>query len=179
MRTAAKLRSTKAASRACGREASRFSSLAHGNLYRAHTPRFRSKKETNHMKKDTKTTAKEVLNKAETAVKTTAAKAETAAKTTAAKAETAAKKTAAKAETAAKKATAKKPAAKKPAAKKAPVINAVLQFNGKECSVAELAEQAKAGWTGGEVKQINLYIKPEDSRVYVVINGEVAESIEL
>lgn len=120
------------------------------------------------MKKDTKTTAKEVLTKAETAVKATAAKAETAAKTTAAKAETAAKK-----------ATAKKPTAKKTAAKKAPVVNAVLQFNGKEVSVDALAEQAKASWTGSEVKEMNLYIKPEDSRVYVVINGEVAESIEL
>ena len=120
------------------------------------------------MKKDTKTSAKEVAAKAETAVKATAAKAETAVKTTAQKAETVAKKAAAK-----------KPAARKPAAKKAPVVNAVLQFAGKEISVAELSAKAKAAWTGSEIKEMNLYIKPEDSRVYVVINGEVAESIEL
>ena len=124
------------------------------------------------MKKDTKTTAKEV-----------AAKAETVAKTTAAKAETAVKATAAKAETAAKKAAAKKPAVRKSAAKKAapkaPVVNAVLQFAGKEISVAELSAKATAAWTGSEIREMNLYIKPEDSRVYVVINGEVAESIEL
>ena len=131
------------------------------------------------MKKDTKTTAKEVAQKAETAVKATAQKAETAVKATAAKAETSVKATAKKAETAAKKAAAKKPAAKKPAAKKAPVVNAVLQFNGKELSVAEMVEQAKAAWTGSDVKEVNLYMKPEDGCVYVVINGEVAESIAL
>lgn len=114
------------------------------------------------MKKDTKTTAKEVAVKAETAAKEVAAKAETVAK-----------------KAAAKKPAARKPAAKKTAEKKAPVVNAVLQFAGKEISVAEMAEQAKAAWTGSEVKEMNLYIKPEDSRVYVVINGEVAESIEL
>ena len=124
------------------------------------------------MKKDTKTTAKEVAAKTETAVKATVAKAETAVKATAAKAETAAKKAAVK-----------KPAAKKPAARKTapkePVVNAVLQFAGKETTVAELVAQAKAAWTGDAIKEVNLYIKPEDSRVYVVINGEVAESIEL
>ena len=118
------------------------------------------------MKKDTKTT-----------VKKAAAKAETAAKEVVAKAETAAKKTAAKAETAVK-ATEKKPAARK-TAPKAPVVNAVLQFNGKELSVAEMVEQAKANWTGAAVKAVNLYIKPEDNRVYVVINGEEAGSLAL
>ena len=134
------------------------------------------------MKKDTKTTAKEVAAKTETAVKATVAKAETAVKATAAKAETAAKKAAVK-KPAAKKAAVKKPAAKKPAARKTapkePVVNAVLQFAGKETTVAELVAQAKAAWTGDAIKEVNLYIKPEDSRVYVVINGEVAESIEL
>ena len=125
------------------------------------------------MKKDTKTTAKEVAAKAETAVKATAAKAETAAKEVVAKAETAAKKAAAK------KPAAKKPAAKKAAAPKAPVVNAVLQFAGKEISVAEMADRAKAAWTGADVQEMNLYIKPEDSRVYVVINGEEAGSFEL
>ena len=125
------------------------------------------------MKKDTKTTAKEVAAKAETAVKATASKAETAVKATAAKAESAAKKAAAK------KPAAKKPAAKKAAAPKEPVVNAVLQYAGKELSVAEMVEQAKASWTGDAVKAVNLYIKPEDNCVYVVINGEVAESIAL
>ena len=114
------------------------------------------------MKKDTKTTAKEVAAKAETAAKEVVAKAETAAK-----------------KAAAKKPAAKKPAAKKAAAPKAPVVNAVLQFAGKEISVAEMAEKAKAAWNGAAIKEMNLYIKPEDNRVYVVINGEVAESIEL
>ncbi|MBQ9044319.1 MAG: hypothetical protein IJ112_00035 [Oscillospiraceae bacterium] len=146
------------------------------------------------MKKDTKTTVKEAAAKAESAVKEVAAKADTAAKATAAKAEsaakevaakadTAAKKAVAKADTAAKKAAAKKPAAKKPAAKKAapkaPVVNTVLQLGGKEITVAEMVEQAKANWTGSEVKEVNLYIKPEDNRVYVVVNGEEAGSIEL
>ena len=114
------------------------------------------------MKKDTKTAAKEVAVKAETAAKEVVAKAETAAK-----------------KAAAKKPAAKKTATRKPAAKKAPVVNAVLQFAGKEISVAEMADRAKAAWTGADVQEMNLYIKPEDNRVYVVINGEVAESIEL
>ena len=130
------------------------------------------------MKKDTKDTVKKTAAKAEAAAKEVVTKAETAAKKTAEKAETAVKATAAKAETAAKKATVKKPAARK-AAPKAPVVNTVLQYGGKELSVAEMVEQAKANWTGDTVKAVNLYIKPEDSRVYVVINGEVAESIEL
>ena len=130
------------------------------------------------MKKDTKTTVKKAAAKAETAAKEVVSKAETAAKKTAAKAETAAKKTAVKAETAVKKAAEKKPAARK-TAPKAPVVNTVLQFNGKELSVAEMVEQAKANWTGAAVKAVNLYIKPEDNRVYVVINGEEAGCIEL
>ena len=114
------------------------------------------------MKKDTKTTVKKAATKAEAAAKEVVSKAETAAKKTAVKAETAVKK----------------PAARK-TAPKAPVVNTVLQFNGKELSVAEMVEQAKANWTGAAVKAVNLYIKPEDNRVYVVINGEEAGSIEL
>ena len=58
-------------------------------------------------------------------------------------------------------------------------MNAVLQYGSKEVTVAELVEKAKAAWTGSEIKEVNLYIKPEDSCVYVVINGEVAETIAL
>ena len=137
------------------RSTPRLSAARHGSN-RMQRRASKTEKEMFVMKKDTKTTVKKAAAKAETAVKSTAAKAETAAK----------------------KATEKKPAARK-TAPKAPVVNTVLQFNGKELSVAEMVEQAKANWTGSAVKAVNLYIKPEDNRVYVVINGEEAGSIEL
>ena len=91
----------------------------------------------------------------------------------AAKAET---KPAAKAP--AKKAEAK-PAAKAPA-KKAAVKEAIsVQFAGKSYTTEELVKIAKDVWKydlkqkATDFKSVELYVKPEESMVYYVINGDV------
>ena len=102
-----------------------------------------------------------------TAKKTTA-KAET--KTTAKK--TAAKKadTAAKAETKAAAKTETK-AAKKPAAKKTePKFDLYIQFGGATVSVADIESNVKKVVKGK--KAYTVYVKPEESKAYIVADGE-------
>ena len=110
-------------------------------------------------------TAKKTTAKAETktAAKKTATK--TAAKTTAAKTETkaAANTTAAKAET--------KTAAKKPAAKKAePKFDLYIQFGGATVAVADIEKNVKKVVKGK--KAYTVYVKPEESKAYIVADGE-------
>ena len=110
-------------------------------------------------------TAKKTTAKAETktAAKKTATK--TAAKTTAAKTETkaAAKTTAAKAET--------KTAAKKPAANKAePKFDLYIQFGGATVSVNDIEKNVKKVVKGK--KAYTVYVKPEESKAYIVADGE-------
>lgn len=121
-----------------------------------------------------KTTATE--EKKTTAAKT--AKAETkatAAKTTktASAKTTAAKTTAAKTEE--KAAPAKKPAAKKAAAK-AVEAKVYIEFNGAKVPVDEIVENVKATYkaNGGndEIKSLEVYVQPNESAAYFVVNGE-------
>ncbi|MBQ9471780.1 MAG: hypothetical protein IJU73_01410 [Ruminococcus sp.] len=105
-------------------------------------------------------TAKKTTAKAETktAAKKTATK-------TAAKTETkaAAKTTAAKAET--------KTAAKKPAAKKAePKFDLYIQFGGATVSVKDIEKNVKKVVKGK--KAYTVYVKPEESKAYIVADGE-------
>lgn len=116
-----------------------------------------------------KTTATE--EKKTTAAKT--AKAETkatAAKTT----KTAAAKTTA-AKTEEKTAPAKKPAAKKAAAK-AVEAKVYIEFNGAKVPVDEIVENVKATYkaNGGndEIKSLEVYVQPNESAAYFVVNGE-------
>ena len=114
--------------------------------------------------------------------KKTAAKAETktAAKKTAAKTETkaAAKKTETKAaatKTAAKKtetkAAAKTTAAKKTAAKKTePKFELFIQFGGATVAVADIEKNVKKVVKGK--KAYTVYVKPEESKAYIVADGE-------
>lgn len=121
--------------------------------------------------------------------KTAAAK--SAARTTAAKAEevkdeavketkkTTAKKTAAKKTTDTKEVKETKPTGKTPGRK--PAVKSVvhLQFSGKEHTTEELVQSAKDIWkydldrNPEDFKSVELYVKPEESKVYYVINGEV------
>lgn len=122
-------------------------------------------------KKTTENVTKTAKSAAKT-VKATAAKKATSAKATAKKS-TAATKTAAK-----KTATAAKTTVKKAAAKKTtPKTNVELQFAGKSISYDSLVKTAKeafvnAGHKESEMKSIALYVKPEESMVYYVINDE-------
>ena len=89
----------------------------------------------------------------------------------------AAKKLAAK-KPAAKKATAKKPAAKKTATKKADLkAKVVLQLSdGREYTEADLITNAKNVWKydlgkkTSDLTKVELYVKPEDNKVYYVMN---------
>ena len=113
-----------------------------------------------------------------TAKKTTAkAETKTAAKKTAAKAETkpAAKKTAAKAETkpAAKKTETKaaaKPATKAAAKKADPKFDLFIQFGGATVSVKDIEKNVKKVVKGK--KAYTVYVKPEESKAYIVADGE-------
>ncbi|MDD7741059.1 MAG: DUF6465 family protein [Lachnospiraceae bacterium] len=114
---------------------------------------------------------------------------EKAAKTTVKK--TAAKKTTVKAENAeeSKKATraaAKKATTRKTAAKKTSVEETViLQFGGREINEKDLTARVKTIWTEtlgnkeSDLKEIKIYVKPEEFAAYYVVNGDVTGSIDL
>lgn len=107
----------------------------------------------------------EAAKAAETTVKAEAAK--TTAKVE--KKETAEKETV-------KKETAKKVPAKKAAAKKDVKVNTYIQYMGREVEEKTMIAAVKKAWTKsgrkvGEIKSMDLYIKPEESAVYYVING--------
>ena len=111
--------------------------------------------------------------------KTTAVKSEEPAK------KTAAKKTTTRKTTAAKKTTTKT-AAKTTAAKKAePVTEVYVQYWGKEIHTSEVAERIKKIWTedmgkkASDLKDLKIYIKPEDNGAHYVINGDVTGFIGL
>ncbi|MCR5094152.1 MAG: DUF6465 family protein [Lachnospiraceae bacterium] len=109
-------------------------------------------------------------------------------------AKTAAKKPAA-AGTAAKKPAAKKTAAKKPAKKRSvestislvKKINFVLQCSAKPEGISynELVNNAKNVWRydmGGkisDIKNLELYVKTEENKVYYVFNGDKSGSFDL
>ena len=93
------------------------------------------------------------------------------------------KKPAAKKETA-KKETAKKAPAKKPAAKKAELKSEIsVQFGGKSYSQEELLKIAKDVWKydlkqkAADLTSVELYVKPEESMVYYVMNKETTGSL--
>lgn len=111
-------------------------------------------------------------------------------KTTAVKSEEPAKKTAAKKTTTRKTTAAKKTttrtAAKTTAAKKTePVTEVYVQYWGKEIHTSEVADRIKKIWTedmgkkASELKDLKIYIKPEDNGAHYVINGDVTGFIGL
>ena len=103
-----------------------------------------------------------------TAKKTTA-KAET--KTAAKKTETKAAETKAAAKKTETKAAATKTAAKKPAAKKAePKFDLYIQFGGATVSVKDIEKNVKKVVKGK--KAYTVYVKPEESKAYIVADGE-------
>ena len=111
--------------------------------------------------------------------KTTAVKSEEPAK------KTTARKTTTRKTTAAKKTTTKT-AAKTTAAKKAePVTEVYVQYWGKEIHTSEVADRIKKIWTedmgkkASELKDLKIYIKPEDNGAHYVINGDVTGFIGL
>ena len=76
-------------------------------------------------------------------------------------------------------------AAKKGASKTTAKCEMYLQFAGKEYSEKELMKKVKEVWTKelkhkvGELKDVKLYLKPEESAAYYVINKDTTGRIEL
>lgn len=127
-------------------------------------------------KQETAAKAEPVNVKAE-AVK---AEAETVKKAEPVKAESVKKAEAAKAapekKTTARKTAAKKTTAKKPAVKREIKVNTVVEYYGKQVEEKDMVAAVKKAWTKsggkvGDIKTMELYIKPEEGAVYYVING--------
>lgn len=114
-----------------------------------------------------KTTAETVKTKAEAAKPVVEEKAE-AVKKAATKTAAATKKTATK-------------AVKK--AKKEVVKSAVIQYQGLEFSTEDCMKKAEAAfkkdYKGKTLEEINIYIKPEERRIYYVANKDCVGSVEL
>lgn len=87
----------------------------------------------------------------------------------------------------AKKAPAKKAAAKKaPAKKKAEVKTEMfLQFAGKEYTEKEIFQKVKEIWIKvlknkvGDMKDVKIYLKPEESAAYYVVNRDTTGKVDL
>lgn len=121
-----------------------------------------------------KAAVKETAEKVAETVKTEAAAVKEAAK----KGTKAVKKTA-KAGTAAAKKTVKKVAEKAEAAKKEVVF---VEFGEKQIDVDTIIANAKADFKAnnkGVVRNIKVYVKPEDNAAYYVVNGKVDGKVEL
>ena len=108
-------------------------------------------------------------------------------KTAAVKIEEPVKKPAAKKTTTRKTTTAKKTTTRKTAtAKKAETVTEVyVQYWGKEIHTSEVADRIKKIWTDDmgkkatDLKDLKIYIKPEDNGAHYVINGDVTGFIGL
>lgn len=125
------------------------------------------KKATATVAEAVKTTTETVKTKAEAAKPVVEEKAE-AVKNAATKTAAATKKTAAK-------------AVKK--AKKEVVKSAVVQYQGLEFSTDDCMKKAEAAfkkeYKGKTLEEINIYIKPEERRIYYVANKDCVGSVEL
>ncbi|WP_197029583.1 DUF6465 family protein [Butyrivibrio sp. AE3004] len=146
---------------------------------KAETPKAEVKKAAEKKTTAKKTAVKKTATKKEeTAVKEEpkAAEKKEAAKKPAVKKVTAAKPAAKKAEPKEEKPAAKKTTATKAAATK---TNIVLQYADKSVTYDTFVENAKNVWQYdmgrdvSEIKTLELYVKPEEERVYFVVNGEV------
>ena len=111
----------------------------------------------------------------EVEVKVEAVKAEPAKEEKAEAKKSTTKKAAAKTETA-KKETVKKETTKKSTTKKAVEPAVVLQFGGQEVDMGTVIENAKKAFEAegnkvSSIKEIQIYVKPEEYAAYYVING--------
>ena len=76
----------------------------------------------------------------------------------------------------------KKPAAKR-TTKKAVKTTLVVQAAGKEVSMEDAIARVKEAWVAAGnkeagVKEIALYVKPEENAIYYVVNGDVTGRVD-
>ena len=124
--------------------------------------------------KKTQSAEEKVAEKVSDTAKEIKATAKTAAKETV-------KKTAAKEVKGAKEAV-KKTAAKRPS-KKDMKVRTFVEYYGKQVEEKEMIARVKKAWTKkgkrvGEIKTLELYVKPEEGAVYYVINSEETGAVE-
>ena len=80
---------------------------------------------------------------------------------------------------------AKKAAPKKTAKKASAKVELFLQFAGKEYTEKDIFQKVKDVWTKqmknkvGDLKDVQIYIKPEEFVAYYVINGETTGKVDL
>lgn len=154
-----------------------------------------AKKQDNKLTTNTTVDTTEIKAEASKVEAPKAVKAEPA-KTEAAEKNTAEKKTVAKKETVKKVAEKKneavaelkkaveKTVAKKPAKKEAVAPQIVVQYDGNESTVDAIVEKVTSeyvseGHRASSIKDLKVYLKPEDGLAYYVINEKVAGSVSL
>ncbi len=54
-----------------------------------------------------------------------------------------------------------------------------LQFGDKAVSEEQLVSQAKKAYGGKDIKDLNIYVKPEEGKAYYVVNNDVTGSFDL
>ena len=62
--------------------------------------------------------------------------------------------------------------------------NVYVEFYGEQLSQNDIVTQAKKIWTDGgnkeaDLKKIELYIKPEDDKIYYVFNGDITGAFDI
>ena len=59
----------------------------------------------------------------------------------------------------------------------------ILQFGDLEVAAADISEKAKQDYKNSEndaeLKDIRIYVKPEDNKAYYVVNGEFEGNVDL
>ncbi len=80
--------------------------------------------------------------------------------------------------------TAKKGAKRGPKAASERTVDLFVQFEGKEVAYSDLVNRVKEWWKGQgkretSLKSVNIYVKPEESMAYCVINDKINYDISL
>ena len=71
------------------------------------------------------------------------------------------------------------------AAKKAPTVSVKLEFNNKSYTREDVVNSATDVWVhdigrpAADLKEIELYVKPEEEKVYYIFNGDISGSFNI
>ncbi len=68
------------------------------------------------------------------------------------------------------------------ATKNEPKVNLVLEYDGKSVNIEDVSKAAKEDWTKGHkgnVSDLKLYLKPEESKAYYVANESDAGFVDM
>ncbi len=74
--------------------------------------------------------------------------------------------------------------AKKTKAPKTIAEDVYIQFEGSEWSISDLKEKAVAAYVAeghqrGRIKNLSLYVKPEERKIYYVVNDKATGSVDI